>query len=97
MAHLEQQAKDIKDREDLVPFTGEKRGMVIHCTMVKQDGWEACRACTAGLSPLPAALPSSTAACAPSLHLEFLLVQRSSTAPLRCDDPHGFLLIFFMS
>ncbi|XP_072215841.1 tropomodulin-1 [Excalfactoria chinensis] len=26
MAHLEQQAKDIKDREDLVPFTGEKRG-----------------------------------------------------------------------
>jgi len=35
MAHLEQQAKDIKDREDLVPFTGEKRGMVIHCTVVK--------------------------------------------------------------
>lgn len=29
MAHLEKQAKDIKDREDLVPFTGEKRGMVI--------------------------------------------------------------------
>ncbi|NWU93510.1 TMOD1 protein, partial [Upupa epops] len=27
MAHLEKQAKDIKDREDLVPFTGEKRGM----------------------------------------------------------------------
>ncbi|NXC10549.1 TMOD1 protein, partial [Orthonyx spaldingii] len=34
MAHLEQQAKDIKDREDLVPFTGEKRGMVILCTML---------------------------------------------------------------
>ncbi|NXS29915.1 TMOD1 protein, partial [Pomatostomus ruficeps] len=33
MAHLEKQAKDIKDREDLVPFTGEKRGMVILCTM----------------------------------------------------------------
>jgi len=32
MAHLEKQAKDIKDREDLVPFTGEKRGMVILCT-----------------------------------------------------------------
>ncbi|NXF07961.1 TMOD1 protein, partial [Smithornis capensis] len=31
MAHLEKQAKDIKDREDLVPFTGEKRGMVILC------------------------------------------------------------------
>ncbi|NXD04918.1 TMOD1 protein, partial [Certhia familiaris] len=29
MAHLEKQAKDIKDREDLVPFTGEKRGMII--------------------------------------------------------------------
>ncbi|NWZ31414.1 TMOD1 protein, partial [Asarcornis scutulata] len=28
MAHLEKQAKDVKDREDLVPFTGEKRGMV---------------------------------------------------------------------
>ncbi|NWY01632.1 TMOD1 protein, partial [Nothoprocta ornata] len=28
MAHLEQQAKDVKDREDLVPFTGEKRGRV---------------------------------------------------------------------
>ncbi|XP_043916933.1 tropomodulin-1 isoform X2 [Protopterus annectens] len=26
MAHLEKQAKEIKDREDLVPFTGEKRG-----------------------------------------------------------------------
>uniref|UniRef100_A0A8C0JCT6 Tropomodulin n=1 Tax=Chelonoidis abingdonii TaxID=106734 RepID=A0A8C0JCT6_CHEAB len=25
--HLEKQAKDMKDREDLVPFTGEKRGM----------------------------------------------------------------------
>ncbi|NXF23310.1 TMOD1 protein, partial [Rhodinocichla rosea] len=33
MAHLEKQAKDIKDREDLVPFTGEKRGMVILCTI----------------------------------------------------------------
>ncbi|NWT17290.1 TMOD1 protein, partial [Vireo altiloquus] len=32
MAHLEKQAKDVKDREDLVPFTGEKRGMVILCT-----------------------------------------------------------------
>ncbi|KFV61641.1 Tropomodulin-1, partial [Dryobates pubescens] len=31
MAHLEKQAKDIKDREDLVPFTGEKRGMAILC------------------------------------------------------------------
>ncbi|KAJ6634027.1 hypothetical protein lerEdw1_014182, partial [Lerista edwardsae] len=28
MAHLEKQANDIKDREDLVPFTGEKRGKV---------------------------------------------------------------------
>ncbi|NXR01141.1 TMOD1 protein, partial [Sagittarius serpentarius] len=26
MAHLEKQAKDVKDREDLVPYTGEKRG-----------------------------------------------------------------------
>ncbi|NXQ62908.1 TMOD1 protein, partial [Anthoscopus minutus] len=34
MAHLEKQAKDVKDREDLVPFTGEKRGMVILCTML---------------------------------------------------------------
>ncbi|NXT24866.1 TMOD1 protein, partial [Syrrhaptes paradoxus] len=32
MAHLEKQAKDVKDREDLVPFTGEKRGMVTLCT-----------------------------------------------------------------
>ncbi|NXF96148.1 TMOD1 protein, partial [Eubucco bourcierii] len=32
MAHLEKQAKDVKDREDLVPFTGEKRGMVILCS-----------------------------------------------------------------
>ncbi|NWW91625.1 TMOD1 protein, partial [Rhynochetos jubatus] len=29
MAHLEKQAKDVKDREDLVPFTGEKRGTSI--------------------------------------------------------------------
>ncbi|NXN42990.1 TMOD1 protein, partial [Rhinoptilus africanus] len=36
MAHLEKQAKDVKDREDLVPFTGEKRGMVILCATLKQ-------------------------------------------------------------
>ncbi|NXQ09494.1 TMOD1 protein, partial [Vidua macroura] len=36
MAHLEKQAKDIKDREDLVPFTGEKRGMVNLCTMLAE-------------------------------------------------------------
>ncbi|KFP63677.1 Tropomodulin-1 [Cariama cristata] len=36
MAHLEKQAKDVKDREDLVPFTGEKRGMVILCTMLRK-------------------------------------------------------------
>ncbi|NXL67523.1 TMOD1 protein, partial [Chordeiles acutipennis] len=34
MAHLEKQAKDVKDREDLVPFTGEKRGMVILSAML---------------------------------------------------------------
>ncbi|XP_074850596.1 tropomodulin-1 isoform X2 [Carettochelys insculpta] len=28
LEHLEKQAKDVKDREDLVPFTGEKRGKV---------------------------------------------------------------------
>ncbi|KFZ68737.1 Tropomodulin-1 [Podiceps cristatus] len=33
MAHLEKQAKDVKDREDLVPFTGEKRGMVMLSSM----------------------------------------------------------------
>ncbi|NWI46210.1 TMOD1 protein, partial [Picathartes gymnocephalus] len=36
MAHLEKQAKDIKDREDLVPFTGEKRGMVVCCELLSQ-------------------------------------------------------------
>ncbi|NXG75997.1 TMOD1 protein, partial [Baryphthengus martii] len=35
MAHLEKQAKDVKDREDLVPFTGEKRGMAILCVMLR--------------------------------------------------------------
>lgn len=39
MAHLEQQAKDIKDREDLVPFTGEKRGMVILLTTLRVSQW----------------------------------------------------------
>ncbi|NWT73261.1 TMOD1 protein, partial [Prunella himalayana] len=47
MAHLEKQAKDIKDREDLVPFTGEKRGMVILCTVL---------ACTKSCSPVPLAI-----------------------------------------
>ncbi|NXY44761.1 TMOD1 protein, partial [Ceuthmochares aereus] len=48
MAHLEKQAKDVKDREDLVPFTGEKRGMVtLHATLnhgtdVSFSGFEAC-------------------------------------------------------
>ncbi|XP_053226393.1 tropomodulin-1 isoform X1 [Podarcis raffonei] len=28
LAHLEKQANEIKDREDLVPFTGEKRGKI---------------------------------------------------------------------
>ncbi|NWR45126.1 TMOD1 protein, partial [Regulus satrapa] len=43
MAHLEKQAKDIKDREDLVPFTGEKRGMVTLCTMLGAQ-WKGCHA-----------------------------------------------------
>ncbi|NXX26897.1 TMOD1 protein, partial [Nicator chloris] len=47
MAHLEKQAKDIKDREDLVPFTGEKRGMVIRCTMLAYN-----KSC----SPIPVAI-----------------------------------------
>ncbi|NXI44636.1 TMOD1 protein, partial [Galbula dea] len=43
MAHLEKQAKDVKDREDLVPFTGEKRGMVILCdTLRVQQGMYMC-------------------------------------------------------
>ncbi|NXO69938.1 TMOD1 protein, partial [Phainopepla nitens] len=47
MAHLEKQAKDIKDREDLVPFTGEKRGMVTLCTML---------ACNKSCSPVSVAI-----------------------------------------
>ncbi|NXP34837.1 TMOD1 protein, partial [Leiothrix lutea] len=55
MAHLEQQAKDIKDREDLVPFTGEKRGMVILCTVL---GY--CPLLSAGKpSPLLCSLPKN--------------------------------------
>lgn len=38
MAHLEKQAKDVKDREDLVPFTGEKRGTVIPHTPARAPG-----------------------------------------------------------
>ncbi|NXE54814.1 TMOD1 protein, partial [Casuarius casuarius] len=45
MAHLEKQAKDIKDREDLVPFTGEKRGMIIFRTMLRVAGMHADVTC----------------------------------------------------
>lgn len=31
MDHLEKQAKEFKDREDLVPYTGEKRGTELCC------------------------------------------------------------------
>ncbi|XP_058279959.1 tropomodulin-1 isoform X3 [Hirundo rustica] len=42
MAHLEKQAKDIKDREDLVPFTGEKRAILgMHTLMSNQQYYEA--------------------------------------------------------
>ncbi|XP_075582693.1 tropomodulin-1 isoform X3 [Pelecanus crispus] len=42
MAHLEQQAKDVKDREDLVPFTGEKRAILgMHTLMSNQQYYEA--------------------------------------------------------
>ncbi|NXJ08230.1 TMOD1 protein, partial [Odontophorus gujanensis] len=54
MAHLEQQAKDIKDREDLVPFTGEKRGKVILCTVV-EAGWVGSLQCMHGRITLPSA------------------------------------------
>ncbi|XP_067171334.1 tropomodulin-1 isoform X2 [Apteryx mantelli] len=38
MAHLEKQAKDVKDREDLVPFTGEKRAILgMHTLMSNQQ------------------------------------------------------------
>ncbi|NXW48353.1 TMOD1 protein, partial [Nyctiprogne leucopyga] len=40
MAHLEKQAKDVKDREDLVPFTGEKRGMVILSAMLRRANYQ---------------------------------------------------------
>ncbi|NXK09611.1 TMOD1 protein, partial [Herpetotheres cachinnans] len=46
MAHLEKQAKDVKDREDLVPFTGEKRGMDILCAMLIVSQ-QRCSRCTA--------------------------------------------------
>ncbi|XP_074787707.1 tropomodulin-1 isoform X5 [Athene noctua] len=42
MAHLEKQAKDVKDREDLVPFTGEKRAILgMHTLMSNQQYYEA--------------------------------------------------------
>ncbi|NXN77358.1 TMOD1 protein, partial [Bombycilla garrulus] len=72
MAHLEKQAKDIKDREDLVPFTGEKRGMVTLCTMLgywpllgagksapllcSLQRWEDLRACNKSCSPVSVAI-----------------------------------------
>ncbi|XP_065405984.1 tropomodulin-1 isoform X5 [Chrysemys picta bellii] len=40
--HLEKQAKDMKDREDLVPFTGEKRAILgMHTLMSNQQYYEA--------------------------------------------------------
>ncbi|NXF40795.1 TMOD1 protein, partial [Nyctibius bracteatus] len=48
MAHLEKQAKDVKDREDLVPFTGEKRGMVILCASLSDT---ACMGLFLALEP----------------------------------------------
>ncbi|NWX18531.1 TMOD1 protein, partial [Aegotheles bennettii] len=51
MAHLEQQAKDIKDREDLVPFTGEKRGMVILCATPSVLGSMTCTPLFLALEP----------------------------------------------
>ncbi|KAH0628479.1 hypothetical protein JD844_009724 [Phrynosoma platyrhinos] len=42
LAHLEKQAIDIKDREDLVPFTGEKRAILgMHTLMSNQQYYEA--------------------------------------------------------
>ncbi|NXN07087.1 TMOD1 protein, partial [Indicator maculatus] len=52
MAHLEKQAKDIKDREDLVPFTGEKRGMGrTVCYRPSTQGSTAFMCVTLGLEP----------------------------------------------
>ncbi|NXP48599.1 TMOD1 protein, partial [Heliornis fulica] len=51
MAHLEKQAKDAKDREDLVPFTGEKRGTVILCATLSRSFWLLCPFCCADLTP----------------------------------------------
>ncbi|KAF1662028.1 Tropomodulin-1, partial [Aptenodytes patagonicus] len=59
MAHLEKQAKDVKDREDLVPFTGEKRGMVILCSTLSH-GMDASSpgfgACNNSCSPVSVAI-----------------------------------------
>ncbi|NWS74902.1 TMOD1 protein, partial [Crotophaga sulcirostris] len=52
MAHLEKQAKDVKDREDLVPFTGEKRGTVTLCAMLNVS----CTACMCLFLALEAAV-----------------------------------------
>ncbi|KFP24867.1 Tropomodulin-1 [Colius striatus] len=52
MAHLEKQAKDVKDREDLVPFTGEKRGMIILCTTLQAQWVVACMFLFLALDPV---------------------------------------------
>ncbi|NWX30194.1 TMOD1 protein, partial [Notiomystis cincta] len=56
MAHLEKQAKDIKDREDLVPFTGEKRGMLILCTMLASVSFPGSGAYSKSCSPVSVAI-----------------------------------------
>ncbi|XP_077106819.1 tropomodulin-1 isoform X4 [Ranitomeya variabilis] len=42
LGHLEKQAKEMKDREDLVPYTGEKRAILgMHTLMSNQQYYEA--------------------------------------------------------
>jgi hypothetical protein len=50
--HLEKQAKEFKDREDLVPYTGEKRGIGQCCSYEHVIPWASLRAaCVPGVLP----------------------------------------------
>lgn len=80
LAHLEKQAKEHPDREDLVPFTGEKRGKafvpkkmvdpIMENVTLEPELEEALASATdAELCDIAVLLPSSLHPSLPSLHL----------------------------
>lgn len=72
LQYLEQQALEVKERDDLVPFTGEKKGMETLTTMPTKTQWSSLK-CTPSSFPLTFQLLAAQGPGHPETHMPLSL------------------------